>query len=555
VRAMPRYESSWNAQSTMAQQRREAMLTRIDQLRSLEERASAASAKSRPVFDKRGQLLPRERVALLLDPGLPYLPLCSLAGYLQDTKDPAQSVPGGGMVAGIGFVSGVRCMIVASDSGIDAGAIQPMGLDKILRLQELALENKLPFIHLVESAGANLMRYRVEGFVHGGALFRNLARLSAAGIPVITVQHGSGTAGGAYMPGLSDVVVMVRKRSRAFLAGPPLLMAATGEVATEEELGGAEMHSAVSGLGEYLAEDDRHALGIVREVVERLSCRTRSGIHSGAPPWIAGQARNDNSGRPPRVDPEELLGLMPANLREPVDMREVIARLVDDSNLLEFKPLYGAATVCVQAAIEGRVVGLITNNGPIDVAGANKATHFIQLMCQLGHPIVYLQNTTGYMVGKESEQGGMIKHGSKMIQAVTNATVPQITIMCGASFGAGNYGMCGRGYAPRFLFSWPSARTAVMGGEQAARTMQIVTEAGLARKGMAPDPEQSKAQFDKIVAMFEAQADAFHTSGLLLDDGVIDPRDTRAVLAFCLDTCVEAEQRQLRPMQFGVGRM
>jgi geranyl-CoA carboxylase beta subunit len=236
-------------------------------------------------------------------------------------------------------------------------------------------------------------------------------------------------------------------------------------------------------------------------------------------------------------------------------MREVIARLVDDSNLLEFKPLYGAATVCVQAAIEGRVVGLITNNGPIDVAGANKATHFIQLMCQLGHPIVYLQNTTGYMVGKESEQGGMIKHGSKMIQAVTNATVPQITIMCGASFGAGNYGMCGRGYAPRFLFSWPSARTAVMGGEQAARTMQIVTEAGLARKGMAPDPEQSKVQFDKIVAMFEAQADAFYTSGLLLDDGVIDPRDTRAVLAFCLDTCVEAEQRQLRPMQFGVGRM
>jgi geranyl-CoA carboxylase beta subunit len=269
--------------------------------------------------------------------------------------------------------------------------------------------------------------------------------------------------------------------------------------------------------------------------------------------WMASQARNDS--RRPRYDAEELLGLVPSNLREPVDMREIIARVVDDSDLLEFKALYGPATVCVQAAIDGHHIGIITNNGPIDVAGANKATHFIQLMCQLGHPLIYLQNTTGYMVGKESEQGGMIKHGSKMIQAVTNATMPQITIQCGASFGAGNYGMCGRAYAPRFLFSWPSAKTAVMGGEQAARTMQIVTEAGLARKGIAADPEQSKAQFDKIVAMFEAQADAFYTSGLLLDDGVIDPRDTRAVLAQCLDICAQAQQRQLRPMQFGVARM
>jgi geranyl-CoA carboxylase beta subunit len=519
------------------------MLARIAQLRALEERSSQASAKSRAVFEKRGQLLPRERVALLLDPGTSYLPLCSLAGYMQDSKDPAASVPGGGVVAGIGFVSGVRCMVVASDSGIDAGAIQAMGLDKILRVQEIALHNKLPFIHLVESAGANLLKYRVEGFVHGGALFRNLARLSAAGIPVITVQHGSGTAGGAYMPGLSDVVVMVRKRSRAFLAGPPLLMAATGEVATEEELGGAEMHTSVSGLGEYLAEDDRHALGIAREVTARLSSRARPGIQTPA------------SIRAPAFDAAELLTLMPASLREPVDMREVIARLVDGSDLLEFKPLYGAATVCAQASIEGHAVGFITNNGPIDVAGANKATHFIQFMCQLGQPIVYLQNTTGYMVGKESEQGGMIKHGSKMIQAVTNATVPQLTIQCGASFGAGNYGMCGRGYAPRFLFSWPSARTAVMGGEQAARTMQIVTDAGLARKGIVPDPVQSQAQFDKIVSVFEAQADAFYTSGLLLDDGVIDPRDTRSVLAFCLDTISEADAKVLRPMQFGVARM
>jgi geranyl-CoA carboxylase beta subunit len=246
---------------------------------------------------------------------------------------------------------------------------------------------------------------------------------------------------------------------------------------------------------------------------------------------------------------------MPANLREPVDLREVMVRLVDRGALLEFKSLYGAATVCAQGSIAGHAVGFIGNNGPIDVAGANKATHFIQWMCQLGHPIVYLQNTTGYIVGRQSEQDGMIKHGSKMIQAVTNATVPQITIQCGASFGAGNYGMCGRAYAPRFLFSWPGARTAVMGGEQAARTMQIVSDAALARKGAAADPAQAQARYDRIVDMFEGQADAFHTSGLLLDDGIIDPRDTRAVLAFCLATIAEAEARALRPVQFGVARM
>lgn len=541
---MSGFESRWNPQSKVAQERRAAMLERLAVLRALEERAAHASAKSRPVFDKRGQLLPRERVALLLDAGMPWLPLCSLAGFAQDHKDATLSVPGGGVVAGIGYVSGVRCVVQASDSGIEAGAIQPMGLDKILRVQEIALQNKLPFLHLVESAGANLMRYRVEGFVHGGALFRNLARLSAAGIPVITVQHGSGTAGGAYMPGLSDVVIMVRGRSRAFLAGPPLLMAATGEVATEEELGGAEMHTAVSGLGEYLAEDDRQALGLAREVVALAG-------------WDSNATRSEAKpvARLPRFAPDELLGLMPAHHREPVDMREVIARVVDDSELLEFKALYGAATLCVQATLGGHAVGFISNNGPIDVAGANKATHFIQWMCQLGRPLIYLQNTTGYMVGKDSEQGGMIKHGSKMIQAVTNATVPQITIQCGASFGAGNYGMCGRGYAPRFLFSWPSARTSVMGAEQAARTMQIVGDAALARKGLPSDPEKSKAQYDRIVQMFEAQADVFYTSGLLLDDGVIDPRDTRDVLRECLDICAEADSRTLRPMQFGVARM
>ena len=536
---MTAFEPQWNAHSAQARERAEAMRGRIAQLRALEDRAAQASAKSKPVFDKRGQVLPRERLALLLDPGAPFLPLCSMAGFLQDHKDPERSVPGGGVVAGIGMVGGVRCMVVASDSGIEAGAVQPRGLEKILRLQEMALENRLPFVHLVESAGANLTKYKVEGFVIGGSLFRNLARISAAGLPMITVQHGSGTAGGAYMPGLSDVVIMVRGRSRAFLAGPPLLLAATGEVASEEDLGGAEMHTSVSGLGEYLAEDDREALGLARQVVAQTG-------------WALERSCN---AEPPRLPADDLLALMPAHHREPVDMREIMARIVDASELLEFKPLYGVATLCVQARIGGHAVGIISNNGPIDVAGANKATHFIQWMCQLGHPIVYLQNTTGYMVGKDAEHSGMIKHGSKMIQAVTSATVPQLTIQCGASFGAGNYGMCGRGYAPRFLFTWPNAKTAVMGGEQAARTMQIVAEAGMRRKGIEPDTVQMQAQFDQIVKVFDDQSDAFYTSGLVLDDGVIDPRDTRAVLSFCLDTCAEAAARQLRPMQFSVARM
>jgi geranyl-CoA carboxylase beta subunit len=347
---------------------------------------------------------------------------------------------------------------------------------------------------------------------------------------------------------------MVRGRSRAFLAGPPLLMAATGEVATEEELGGAQMHASVSGLGEQLAEDDRQALGLARQVVAQTSWSNRPLAQV-----VQAQAAINSVADELRCEPlypaEDLLGLVPDDLRQPLDMHEVIARLVDGSDFLPFKALYGTATVCVQARVDGHAVGIISNNGPIDVAGANKATHFIQLMCQLGHPIIYLQNTTGYMVGKDSEQAGMIKHGSKMIQAVSNATVPQITLQCGASFGAGNYGMCGRGYAPRFLFSWPSAKTAVMGGEQAARTMQIVSEAALARKGLTPDAAQSRAQFDKTVALFEAQADVFYTSGLVLDDGVIDPRDTRAVLAQCLAMSAEADARQLRPMQFGVARM
>ncbi|MFO1192479.1 MAG: acyl-CoA carboxylase subunit beta [Rhodoferax sp.] len=519
------------------------MLRLLQEVRALEQRTRERSAASKPLFDQRGQLLPRERIALLLDPGSDYLELSALAGFGMDHPDPAKCIPGAGVITGIGWVAGTRCMVVASDSGIEAGSIRAMGLEKMLRAQQLALENRLPFVHLVESAGANLLRYKVEGFVRGGAIFRNLARLSAAGLPVVTVVHGSSTAGGAYMPGLSDYVIMVRGRARAFLAGPPLLKAATGEIATEEELGGAEMHTSVSGLGEYLAQDDADGVRLAREVVQRLQWQRHL-----AP---AGPAA---AGRAPRLDSEELLGILPADGRKPVDMREVIARIVDDSDFLEFKPLYGPATVTGHASLQGLPVGILSNNGPLDPDGASKATHFIQACCQSGTPLLYLQNTTGYMVGQAYERAGMIKHGSKMIQAVANATVPQLTVMCGASFGAGNYGMCGRGYEPRFLFAWPNARTAVMGGEQAATTMRIVAEAGARRKGVPLDEAALAAQEKAIIDTFDSQQGAIATSALMLDDGVIDPRDTRAVLGLCLQLCDEAQRRSLRPMQFGVAR-
>jgi len=535
---MPAIQSKLDTASATFQSNRSRMLELVSYLRDLENRTREKSAQAKPLFDKRGQLLPRERIARLLDAGAPWLELSSLAGYCLDNPDPEKSVPGGGMVTGIGYVAGVRAMVVASDSGIDAGAIQHMGREKLLRAQGLALESKLPFVHLVESAGANLLKYRVEGFVNGGAIFYNLAKLSAAGLPVVTVVHGSSTAGGAYMPGLSDYVIMVRGRAKAFLAGPPLLKAATGEIATDEELGGAVMHTHVSGLGEYLAEDDSDGVRLAREVLSRLNWKNQS---------LPG-------GKPPRYPADELLGVMPADYRKPVDMREAIARFVDDSDWLDFKADYGMATVCGHAAIQGQRIGIVTNNGPLDPAGATKATHFIQACCQAGLPILYLQNTTGYIVGKASEEAGMIKHGSKMIQAVSNATVPQLTLMCGASFGAGNYGMCGRAYQPRFLFSWPNAQTAVMGAEQAALTMAIVMEGGMKRKNLPVDTEAIEKTKAKIVENFEKQQSAFVTSAYLLDDGVIDPRDTRNVLGFALSVCTDGDARAVRPVQFGVAR-
>lgn len=538
---MANIESSLSVASDAFRANRAGMLALLERVRLYESRTQQKSASSSERFAKRAQMLPRERLSLLLDPGAPFMELSTLAGLGLDNPDLEKSTPGGGVITGIGFVNGIRCMVLASDSGIDAGALQPMGLDKLMRAQELALENKLPYLQLVESAGANLMTYRVEDFIRGGNSFRNLARMSAAGLPVVTVTHGSSTAGGAYQTGLSDYIILVRGRSRAFLAGPPLLMAATGEVATEEELGGALMHTSISGLGDYLAEDDRDALRIAREVMGQIDWN--HGMPKEAPRQF----------KPPRYDSEELLGVMPMDHKRPVNMKEVIARIADDSEFLEFGENYGSATVCGHIKIEGWPVGVITNNGPIDPAGATKATHFIQACCQSKTPILYLNNTTGFMVGRSYEEAGIIKHGSKMIQAVTNATVPQITIYCGASFGAGNYGMCGRGFHPRFCFSWPNAKTAVMGGEQAGQTMAIVTEAAMRRKGEV-DQAKLDAIKQNIIERFDRQMSVFTTSAQLLDDGVIDPRDTRAVLANVLATCRESAARQPQAMQFSVAR-
>ncbi len=539
---MPIFRSKLNTKSEDYAQNRQDMLALVAELQGLEDQAREASESRGARFKARAQVSPRERVARVIDRGSRFVELCNLAGYSSIPDDPETQVPGGSQVAGIGIIGGARCMVLANDSGIAAGALNLAGSRKILRCQQIALENKLPFVHLVESAGANLMQYRLDHFVDGGQMFANLARLSAAGIPVITILHGSSTAGGAYMPGLSDQVIAVSGNAKAFLGGPPLLKAATGEIATDEELGGAEMHAEVSGLIEHLAEDDIEAISIAREVVTRLDWNRD----------LASEATRDYA--EPLYDTQELAGLVPVDFRQPYDVREVMARLVDGSDFLQFKPSYGSATVCVQAMVRGQACAFIGNNGPIDNAGATKASHFIQMCCQTGTPIIYLQNTTGYMVGKAYERGGMIKHGSKMIQAVATASVPQITLMIGASFGAGNYGMCGRGMGPSFAFSWPNAQIGVMGAEQAARTMSIVAEEAAARKGLTADADRLKAQEAKIEALFSMQSSAFHNSGKLLDDGVIDPRDTRAILGELLDTLRQAEARQLRPVSFGVAR-
>jgi len=514
-----------------------AMQSAITQFRAIEAGVTEAAETARARSEKRGYLMPRDRLQLLRDPGSAFLELSTLAGYkLHDDADGTGA--GGGCIGGIGQVSGTRAVLVVDNFAVKGGTISPVGLQKKLRLQEIALENKLPLVTLAQSGGANLA-YAAEIFVPGGRAFANQARLSAAGIPQITVVHGSATAGGAYQPGLSDYIVMVEDQATTYLAGPPLLQAATGEIATDEDLGGAAMHTQVSGVGDYLARDDADGIRIARAILGHLG-------------WADGTAPSTLPADP-LYPPEELAGIVPSDPKTPYDCREIIARIVDGSEFLDFKPEYDAQTVCGHAGIAGHAVGIIANNGPITAAGAAKGGQFIQLCDQAGLPILFLHNITGFLVGTDAEQSGIIKHGAKMIQAVANASVPKISINVGGSYGAGNYAMCGRGFDPRFLFSWPNSRTSVMGGAQAGMVLRLVAGAKMARSG-AVDEAKLAAMEEKTRADLEARTTAIASTARLEDDGLIDPADTRRVLSMVLDITAAAEARQLRPNSFGIAR-
>lgn len=533
--------STLSPNSEEFKENRAAMLAQIEEFRAIEQKVIDKTESRRERFDKLGKLLPHDRLAMLLDAGAPFLPLHSLAGYqMHDDKDGTEA--GGAVLAGIGYVAGTRVLVVASNSAIKGGTITPAGLQKTLRLQEIAKENKLPIVSLSESGGANL-NYAAEIFVEGARSFANQARLSALGLPQITVVHGNATAGGAYQPGLSDYCIMIREQSKMFLAGPPLLKAATGEIATDEELGGAEMHAEVAGTAEYLAENDQDGVRLAREIVASLGWND----HITPAP--------SKTFNPPRYDAEELLGVVPNDARKPYDVREILARIADDSAFLPFKNEWDPHTVCGWINIEGYPVGIIGNNGPITHRGAAKAAQFIQLCEQSRRPLLFLHNTTGFLVGTETEQNGIIKHGSKMIQAVANATVPKISIVIGGSYGAGNYAMCGRGLDPRFIFAWPNSRVAVMGGQQAGMVLRIVAEEKQRAMGVEPDEKVLEFLQQSTAQKLDGQSTALYGTARLWDDGIIDPRDTRKVLAFVLSTCREADQRPLQPITFGAARL
>jgi 3-methylcrotonyl-CoA carboxylase beta subunit len=534
---MTRIASRIDLRSAEFAESRARMSTLVAELRAtLRRNAEGGSAAARDKHRQAGKLLARQRIDGLLDPGSPFLELSALAA--QDVY--GEPLPGAGLVTGVGRVSGRECMIVANDPTVKGGTYYPLTVKKHLRAQEIAGENDLPCIYLVESGGAFLPK-QDEVFPdreHFGRIFFNQAQLSARGIAQIAVVHGSCTAGGAYVPAMSDHAVIVRNQGRVFLGGPPLVKAATGEEVDAETLGGADLHCRRSGVTDYYAENDLHALAFARRAVARLR------------PRPAASAAGTSS--EPAVDPADLYGIIPANPRKPYDVREIIARLVDGSWFDEFKALYGTTLVCGFAEIHGITVGILANNGILFSESALKGTHFIELCCREGFPLVFLQNIAGFMVGQAAEAGGIAKDGAKLVTAVACAAVPKYTIVIGGSFGAGNYAMCGRAYGPRFLFQWPNARTSVMGGEQAASVLATIKRDAMLRAGetlSADAEEQIKAP---IRRQFEHQGAPFYASARLWDDGVIDPLDTRRVLGLALQL---SRHQPTAPTRFGVFRM
>ena len=522
---------------TRAPAYQEAVAAMTAKLSDIDEELAKALAGGGPKYVERhharGKLTPRERIELLIDPDSPFLELSPLAAWGSEFQ------VGASIVTGIGAVSGVECLVVANDPTVKGGTSNPWTLRKILRANQIAFQNRLPVISLVESGGADLPTQK-EVFVPGGQMFRDLTRLSAAGIPTIALVFGNSTAGGAYVPGMSDYVVMIKERSKVFLAGPPLVKMATGEESDDESLGGAEMHARTSGLADYFALDELDALRIGRRIVARLNWQKR-----GPAPGSVVE---------PLADPEELLGVVPPDLRTPFDPREAIARIVDGSDFDEFKALYGSSLVTGWATLHGYPIGILANaRGVLFSEESQKATQFIQLANRSDTPLLFMHNTTGYMVGKKYEEGGMIKHGAMMINAVSNSTVPHISLLIGASYGAGHYGMCGRAYDPRFLFAWPSAKAAVMGGTQLAGVISIVSRAAAEARGQQVDEDADAALRAAIEAQIEAESLPMFLSGRLYDDGVIDPRDTRTVLGMCLSTIANAPVEGTS--NFGVFRM
>ena len=515
----------------------------VDDLRvQLKKSAAGGGEKARAKHVARGKLPPRERVQMLLDPGTPFLELAPLAAHaMYLNKEGTEDAPCAGMIAGIGRVNGVDCMIVCNDATVKGGTYYPMTVKKHLRAQEVAQQNNLPCIYLVDSGGANLPN-QDEVFPdreHFGRIFYNQANMSALGIPQIAVVMGSCTAGGAYVPAMSDETIIVKNQGTIFLGGPPLVKAATGEVVSAEDLGGGDVHTRLSGVADHLAQNDAHALALARQAVGSLNRQKNSQLQLREP-------------AAPLYDSQEIYGVIPADNRKPFDVREIIARIVDGSEFAEFKARFGPTLVCGFAHIEGMPVGIIANNGILFSESALKGAHFIELCCQRKVPLVFLQNITGFMVGRKYESEGIARNGAKMVTAVATAKVPKFTIIIGGSFGAGNYGMCGRAFGPRFLWMWPNARICVMGGEQAAGVLATVKRDGIEARGGAWSAEEEATFKQPILDQFGAQSHPYYASARLWDDGVIDPADTRRVLALGLSASLNAP---IEDTKFGIFRM